>query len=232
MFTKPIIKVVQYHWGDQNHSYALNRQINEAYCHRHGYEYVVKTFVPRDDRAHRWSKIPAMREELHDCDFLLYLDADAFFYSHELRIENELIPLIGDRQIMMGANCTCESDRFQPDRPNTGVILVRNSPQAAEILRVWDESSEYPGLERFRFDMDYEQETCAMTIWQKYAQEVKLLKDYYIMNGVNGIFIRHLTRMADKHRFQVQKQFLDRHRQTAQTAEQQAIVASQTPQKT
>jgi hypothetical protein len=84
MSAQPAIKIVQYHWGKQNRSYLLNKKINETYCRRHGYGYVVKTFIPRDDRVYRWSKIPAMREELHDCDFLLYLDADAFFYSREL----------------------------------------------------------------------------------------------------------------------------------------------------
>jgi len=165
---KPKIKIVQYHWGEQNRSYEVNRQINEAYCWRHGYEHIVKTFVPRDDRSPHWAKIPAMREELHDCDFLLYVDADAFFYSHELTIEEELLPLLGDKQIMMSADYTCEGIRHQPDKPNTGVILMRNTEQVAEMLRVWDESSERPGLERFRFDLSHEQEPCFQTIWQEY----------------------------------------------------------------
>jgi len=116
---KPVIKIVQYHWGEQNRSYAVNQQINAMYCRRHGYEHIVKTFIPRDDRTHRWSKIPSMREELHDCDFLLYLDADAFFYSQELRIEDELIPFLEDKHIMMSANCVHEGLRHQLDRPNS-----------------------------------------------------------------------------------------------------------------
>ena len=99
---KPTIRIVQYHWGEQR-SYGVNRRINEAYCRRHGHELIVKTFMPREDRAVRWSKLPAMREELHDCDFLLYLDADAFLDSHERRIEEELLPLLGDKHIMMCA---------------------------------------------------------------------------------------------------------------------------------
>ena len=206
--TQPVIKVVQYHWGEQNHSYQMTRKINEAYCRRHGYEFVVKTFVPRDDRAWRWSKIPAMREELHDCDFLLYLDADAFFYSHELRIEEELLPLLNDKQIMMSANTVCERSRHQPDKPNTGVVLVRNSDRSAEMLRMWDETSECPGMEGYRFGMQHEQDTCFPTIWHKYASEVKLLKDYYLMNGLRGIFIRHLMGMKDDDRLEILKKFL------------------------
>jgi len=208
MSKTPNIKVVQYHWGDHNHSYLINSQINATYCYRHEYDYVVKTFVPRSDRAWRWSKIPAMREELHDCDFLLYLDADAFFYSQELRIEEELIPHLGNKQIMMSANCVAERDRQQSNQPNTGVILVRNSEKAVEILRVWDEASERPELAILRFELPHEQEACFRTIWQEYAKDVKLLKDYYLMNGINGIFVRHLMEMAEEHRFQIQKKFL------------------------
>ena len=209
---KPAIKVVQYHWGEQNHSYEINRQINEAYCRRHGYEFVLKTFPPRDDREWCWSKIPAMREELHDCDFLLYLDADAFFYSQELTIEEELIPLLENKQIMMSANHMSEGIRHQPNQPNTGVILVRNTDKAAEILRRWDESSERPGLEQFRFGLAHEQETCFRTIWQEYAAEVTLLADYYLMNGLCGMFIRHLAGQTDEERLNSQKEFLENHK--------------------
>jgi hypothetical protein len=150
-----------------------------------------------------------MREELHDCDFLLFMDADAFFYSHELRIEDELLPLLEDKQILMSADYVHEGDRHQPDKPNTGVILVRNSEKTAEFLRVWDATSEQPGMEHFRFNPFYEQETCYQTVWQKYAEEVKLLKDYYRMNSVRGMYIRHLMGTPEEYRFWCQEKFLN-----------------------
>ena len=212
MSEKPEIRVIQYHWGEQNRSYQITREINTAYCQRHGYEFIVKTFIPRNDRSPHWAKIPAMREELHDCDFLLYLDADAFFYSHELMVEEELTPFLEDKQIMMSADHVCERLRCNPDKPNTGVILVRNTKESAEILRVWDESSERPGLEEFRFNQYYEQETCFQTIWQEYATDVKLLTDYYLMNGLFGMFIRHLMGMNDENRLEALKRFLTERR--------------------
>jgi len=207
---KPAIKVVQYHWGDQNQSYEVNRRINEACCRRHGYEHIVKTFQPREDRSAHWAKIPAMREELHDCDFLFFMDADAFFYSHELTIEEELLPLLEDKQIMMSADYASEWIRHQPNKPNSGTILVRNTKQSAEMLRVWDESSERPGLEKLRFNRYHEQDACFQTIWQEYAADVKLLKDYYLMNGFCGIFIRHLMGMQDEERLRIQTEFLEK----------------------
>ena len=206
---KPVIKIVQYHWGEKNRSYAFNQQINEMYCRRHGYEYVLKTFPARDDRSPHWAKIPAMREELHDCDFLLFMDADAFFYSHELRIEDELIPLLEDKQIMMSADYVHEGDRHQPDKPNTGVILVRNSERVADFLRVWDATSEQPGLEHFRFNLFHEQDTCFRTVWQQYADDVKLLKEYYRMNSVHGMYIRHFMGRPEEYCLSYQEKFLN-----------------------
>ena len=221
---KPVIKVVQYHWGEQNRSYTVNQQINEMYCRRHGYEYILKTFVPRDDRAVHWSKIPAMREELHDCDFLLFMDADAFFYSHELRIEDELVPLLEDKQIMMSADCVHEGDRHQPHKPNTGVILVRNTEKAAEFLHEWDMASEQPGLEHFRFHLFYEQEACFRTVWQKYAEDVQLLKEYYLMNSVYGMYIRHFMGRPEDFRLRYQEQFLNSLKSTQSSRHSQDAV--------
>jgi len=211
---KPVIKVVQYHWGEQNRSYEINRRINETYCRRHGYGYVLKVFPPRDDRHTNWAKVPAIREELHDCDFLFFLDADAFFYSHELKIEDELIPLLEDKLIMMSADYASECIRNQPDKPNSGTILVRNTDKIAEMFRVWDESSERPGMERLRFEWYREQDACFQTIWQEYAEEVKLLKEYYLMNGFYGMFIRHLMNTKDDERIRIQNEFLEKRKDT------------------
>lgn len=214
--TKSAIKVVQYHWGDQNRSCEVSRGINETYCRRHGYEYVLKTLPPKDDRSPHWEKIPAMREELYNCDFLLYLDADAFFYSQELTIEGELLSHLEGKQIMMSTDCAHEGLRSQPDKPNSGAILIRNTDKAAEMLCVWDESSERPAMEELRFHPFGEQEACFHTIWQQYTEEVKLLKDYYLMNGTFGVFIRHLMGMNDEDRSRIQTTFLENRRDVIQ----------------
>jgi hypothetical protein len=200
MTTKPEIKIVQYFWEGRKRSDQLNREINEAYCLRNGYEYVAKTFIPRDDRAIRWSKIPAMREELHDCDFLLFLDADVFFFSHDLKVEEELIPQLADKQIMM-----CADDQH---RPHTEIIFVRNSLRTVEMLRLWDESSECPSMKEWCFNMPCEQEACVRTMMKDYADDVQLLEEYYLSKSSCGMCVRHMMGMKDEERYKTQKTFL------------------------
>ena len=229
--TKPVIKIVQYHWGTHP-SYSITQRINEAYCRRHGYEYVLKTFMPRHDRSPHWAKIPAMREELHDCDFLLFLDADAFFYSQELKVDEELFPFLGTKHVMISADTVSEKYRPHPDKPNTGVILLRNTPISAEFLRVWDESSERPGLEEFRLKPFHEQETCFRTVWQEFAKDVVLLKEYYLMNSHCGIYIRHLMGMKEEERLRHLKMFLEHYREMIPGCEDLDVVVSAPSMKT
>lgn len=195
-------------WGEENHSYILDRIINEAYSRRHGYEYVNKSFPPVKNRSCHWEKIPALRQELNDCDYLLYLDADAFFYSHELTLEEELLPCLEYKEILVAADLASEHLRNHPDLPNTGAILFKNSKNVAEILRLWDEASERPELEKYRFELFHEQEALWRTIWVEFRDSFKLLRDYYLMNGYYGIFIRHLMAMSDKERISILQKFI------------------------
>ena len=210
MTDKPAIKIVQYFWGEQNTAYELGRLINATYCRRHGYHHIVKKFPPRPDRACLWEKLPAIRQELHHCDYLLYLDADAFFYSHELTVELELIPFLENKQILMAADIASETIRRDPTVPNSGVILIRCSQRAEEILRIWDESSERPELEHYRFGFYHEQEACWKTVWLDYADDFQMLHDYYMMNGYYGMYIRHLMAMPDEQRKSILQDFMQK----------------------
>ena len=221
------VKVVQYFWGEGHTAYRLGGRINEAYCRRHGYEHIVQSFSSRPDRACLWEKLPAIRSELHDCDFLMYLDADAFFYSHDLKLEEELVPLLEDKQIMMAADVASEAIRRDPSLPNSGTILIRTSARSEEILRVWDESSQRPELSRYRFAAYHEQEACWRTVWKEYADEFKLLREYYLMNGYYGPFIRHLMAMSNKDRLAVLHEYLER-RPWLLNSEQQDIFHEET----
>ena len=210
MSTSLKIKVVQYMWGDHNLSYPLDRKINEVYCMRHGYEHVVYVHHPRNERFCRWEKIPVIQRELGNCDFLLFLDADAFFYSQELTIEEELLPLLGNKDIMMAVDNASEKWRHHADTPNTGVILIRNSTIAFAMLDIWDQSSKHPDFENFRFKEHHKHDACFYDFWQEYRDNVKLVKDYYLLNGLHGIYIRHLMASSDDRRLSVIQEYIDK----------------------
>ena len=99
------IKVVQWgHFKEERPCYfdqvAL---INSQYCSGHGYKFVWREDESREDRSPYWHKVQILSEELEkqDCDYLLWTDTDAFVYSRELKVEEELVPLLGDKELLL-----------------------------------------------------------------------------------------------------------------------------------
>lgn len=194
---KPIIKVLQYMYGDFEH-FHWSEKINHLYCERHGYEHIISRETPRIDRHVCWHKIPTIMNELHDCDYLLFMDADANFYSHELRIEEELIPLMEHKNILMAQDFTCESERWTPGLPNSGVILMRNSRQTLLFFKTWDEASDID--ESTRWNWPPEQLALWSIVLPKFPGMVHVHPDYYMIHGRYGQFIRHFCQESDQDR--------------------------------
>ena len=78
---------------------------------------------------------------------------------------------------------------------NTGVILVKNCETAKAILNEWWQVPlVYPDYEKYRYDELWFDQSCFNgVILPKYRDSIKLLPDYYLMNGHYGTFIRHLS---------------------------------------
>ena len=199
---QPRIKVIQYMFGDKEY-FEWSRRINGSYCERHGYDYRVLEDIPRSDRHICWHKVPVILKELHDCEYLLFLDADAVFYSHELTLEEELLPLLDNRSILMAQDCGNESLRWTPGYPNSGVILVKNDGVARQFLTDWNRSSELDADARWNWPLEQ------LALWHlvlpDYQKEFRTLKDYYRMQGQYGQFIRHYCLCNDNFRVERMK---------------------------
>ncbi len=188
--------------------FSWAERINRLYCERHGYEYVISREEPRGDRHICWHKIPAISGELHDCDYLLYLDADAVFYSHELKIENELIPELQGKSILMAQDCVSESLRWSQGLPNSGVILLKTGRIAVDFMADWDHVSEIDEETRWRWPPEQ------LALWRhvmpKYGNDIRVVVDYYIVQGLLGQYIRHFCLCSDAKRTQNMKTIHDR----------------------
>jgi hypothetical protein len=191
------IKVLQYmhgHFGYFRWSEAINRR----YCERHGYRYVLVSEEPRRDRHICWHKVPVLLNELRDCDDLLFLDADAVFYSQELKVETELSPLLGDKSVLMAADCGSETVRWNPQYPNSGVIFVRNNDASKAFFIDWDNASDIDTKSRWQWPP--EQLALWRVVLPAHQNEFKLIEDYYLVQGRYGQFIRHYCTCPDKYR--------------------------------
>jgi len=201
------IKVLQSMQGDLEY-FAWSEKINRRYCERHGYEYVVSRDEARQDRHVNWQKIPDILHHLNDCDYLLFLDADAHFYSHELKIEEELIPLMAGRKILMAQDIGDESLRWYPGLPNAGVILMKTDERVRKFFELWDRCPEleedcrwkWPPLQRGLWNV----------VLPTFPDLVETHSEYYMIQGRYGQYIRHYVFMPNEERTRKLREFCER----------------------
>ena len=67
-------------WFDDNiKSYAeINYIINKKYCDKYGYD-IIKSSERRTNLEATWERVPLMIEHLHNYEYVIWIDADAFF---------------------------------------------------------------------------------------------------------------------------------------------------------
>jgi hypothetical protein len=96
-----------------------------AYAHLHGYELITSTESdPR--RPPAWAKVPLLREAVGSYELVLWIDADAVIVDGERDIADELEP---DRELAL-----VRHRRGDQLIPNTGIMLMRGSDFARELL--------------------------------------------------------------------------------------------------
>ena len=200
------IKICQFIYGDLIDSDSWFNKfvapINRCYCEIHGYEYIVDRLDQvQQDRHGNWEKVSCIKRHLHDCDYLLIMDADACFYSHTISIEEELLPYMEWRHLMLiSADIGCETSKWNPAFANAGIILLRNLPETLDIVNEWDTATDTQQYDYMKFQWPLEQECFNVYIEPRYTDRIKKLADYYLMNGNKGQFIRHLVAFSNEQR--------------------------------
>jgi hypothetical protein len=209
------IKVCQLACGafsEPNHWFSRYAEpCNRTYCEIHGYEYAVEKYEKplRSDRGVNWEKVLHILRNLHDCDYLFYLDADALFWAHTIAIHEELVPRIGDCEIMVPVDVASERSRWNTGKANVGVGLYKNTENCRKIVQDWDTASERPECEKYRSDSQLDQGGFNDYILPKYWSQIKLLKEYYLMGGYLGLFIRHWYAQSHVTRERAFKEFYE-----------------------
>ena len=180
--------------------------INRDYCQYHGYQYVVERLENHDqyrrDRWHYWEKVAHLRRQLTACDFLLFLDADAVFYSFVLAVQEELFPLLpAHKNILMARDKiaeNCSHPLEEKNHNNAGIILLRNTLRTHAILEEWDASTDViPNQDCWKWKWPPEQGGFRY-FENAYPLDVEITIHYYLLNSTQGQFIRHLAGLQNK----------------------------------
>jgi hypothetical protein len=102
---------------------AISRPNKEAYCSRHGLSFDCRTEGFDSSRPPAWSKILFIKEQLPECDWLFWTDADSL-------VMNSAVPLTA----FLDDHFDLIMSRDRYHGINTGNFLVRNTPWALDFL--------------------------------------------------------------------------------------------------
>ena len=185
--------------------YKYVEPINRKYCEIYGYEYVVDNYnehpewvSDRDnDRSSIWYKVGHIKRNLKDCDYLLYLDADAIFYPSALDIETEILPYLPQhKSIYIGHDVMGVGGYYYVvgTLVNSGVILFRNDAVSHEFLTEWDNITDIPEYNKLKHEWPLDQ-----TGFDILRQDARFVEAIHLepftmrLQGHCGRFIRHLA---------------------------------------
>jgi lipopolysaccharide biosynthesis glycosyltransferase len=93
--------------------------IKLAYCMKHKYDFRVYREGFDTSRHPSWSKILFIRETLKEYDWVFWIDADAVFTNHNIKVM-DMVMLGGDFYI-------CKEYHNMSTLFNMGVFLIRKS---------------------------------------------------------------------------------------------------------
>lgn len=107
----------------------LNYKINNKYCKKYNLEIILSQTRKDNNRPQSWEKLLLLIENLSKFDYLIWIDADAFFYKDANNIldvieKNPIVDFIfsgdiGDKNI------------------NCGFFIVKNTQYSMEFLTKW-----------------------------------------------------------------------------------------------
>ena len=107
-------------------------KINKIYAKKHNYNFTASKTVLVSTKKHtlHWNKYPYMKDVMQnsESDFFVWIDADAVFLNHDIRIE-DYIELYKKDLIV-------SDDMWQnhPNNMNTGVLIIKKKTHGLSIF--------------------------------------------------------------------------------------------------
>ncbi len=179
--------------------FDYSTRINRQYCDRYGYEMHTIEAPLQTERHPIWFKVKGVRDVLRSADFVLFMDADAYFIDHEKTIESLIQEHMGSSSFLAGNDRRDKDFVFSDENANVGVYVVRNSVEGFGLLDDWWNAPLQYGTKTF-WKWPLEQLAFNLHIRNgRYSESIRVIH-YAHMNGRDGTFIRHLMRVSDEER--------------------------------
>lgn len=111
-------------------SYAdINYFINKQYCAKYNLELIVSNTHSYSNRHPAWERLPFLLNNILNYDYLIWIDADAFFYNDVNNI-CDIITQHADYNFIF-------SNDIGDNNINTGIFIVKNNQYSIDFLTKW-----------------------------------------------------------------------------------------------
>lgn len=112
----------------------INYKINQLYCNKYNYTLIKSDEVLCKNRKPHWERISLILKYFNDFDYLVWIDADAYFYLDNQPLENvikehldKLFIFSGDTDKLTASSCCI----------NSGFFIVKQCTESKNILERW-----------------------------------------------------------------------------------------------
>jgi hypothetical protein len=107
----------------------LNYKINKKYCEKYNLDIILSNTKKYNNRHSAWERLPLILEHILNFDYVIWIDADAFFYNDA----NNIIDVINKNT---NVNFIFSKD-IGNNNINSGVFIVKNSQYSIDFLTKW-----------------------------------------------------------------------------------------------
>lgn len=125
------LKICAVMWYDNNiRSYAeINVKINREYFKKYNIDLIVSSEKTYTNRHASWEKLPLILKYIRQYDYIIWIDADAFFYNDAKDIRTIIQKNMNKPFIFSNDKGNCNI--------NCGVMIVKNTEYSINFLNKW-----------------------------------------------------------------------------------------------
>ena len=130
-------RICLFMWYDANmEKYGdVNHIINKMYCVKHGYDLIKSNKRTYTTRTPHWERLPFILEHIDKYDYVMWIDADAYFYIDSPPITN-LINEYPNKMFFVSHDI--DTPPYDKNvAVNSGLFIAKNTPEMKKILNEW-----------------------------------------------------------------------------------------------